>query len=586
MFSNKTSERILTIDIGAVSFKVAEFYYPSEGGEIVLDSFQYVNYGENTQDPEERLTALSTQFSKLVQKSNFKSKTIYLSISGQSTFIRFVKLPPTSKEEQKVEQLVEFEAKSNVPYPIEEVTWDYQLIGSPKDENEEIEVMFSVIKNETISRIINIIESKDFKVELVDITPSCTYNCARANRIGEDESSILINIGAQCTTLSFIDKGKFFARIISLGGNTITHQIMKELNIDYNKAEEMKKDIGFVSLEGSYDEAVSKETTIVSKIIRNVMTRLHGELIRSINLYKSQQKGRSPTKIYLAGGSSVITFTARFLATKLKVPAEFFNPFKVVSLSSSINKEELADYAHMTTEVIGLGLRNATTCPIEINMLPETIRKKHIKKQKMPLFIAICITLIISLFFVYWGINKQFTGINNIKKDVSGELKVLKGNLQRMNGRKKALKNTEEAFSKYKNALQPRNKIPNILNNFQSCLPDNTWIVSFKPITGSTGGKTKSSGGGGLFGSSNKSQNKTTKRKFIKGFRLKGHSLVINKDSNKSSAERLKDNLKNSEYFADNESGVSITSFSPVISKFNNITTFEMTVMLKNSLSY
>jgi type IV pilus assembly protein PilM len=186
----KTVETRLAIDIGAASIKIAEFSFPNPK-VMTLEKFVYEEYAGESDSIEARLPLLETTLKNVLAANKFKSKKAYLSISGQTTFIRFIKLPPASEQEQQINQLVAFEARQNIPYPLEEVTWDYQLISPIENSSGDINVMFAVIKNDIINSFIKILERNKLTTELVDITPTTFYNAAKANKIGENEPAVI-----------------------------------------------------------------------------------------------------------------------------------------------------------------------------------------------------------------------------------------------------------------------------------------------------------------------------------------------------------------------------------------------------------
>jgi hypothetical protein len=126
------------------------------------------------------------------------------------------------------------------------------------------------------------------------------------------------------------------------------------------------------------------------------MTRLHAEIGRSINFYRTQQGGGAPARVLLSGGSSIIPYTDRFFHEKIQVPVEYFNPFRNVELDPSISREQLAKSAHFFGEVVGLGLRELTECPLEVNLLPASLKSRRSGEQKRPYLAAtaLCILLI------------------------------------------------------------------------------------------------------------------------------------------------------------------------------------------------
>ncbi len=577
-------DSILAIDIGACSLKMASFTYPQSGG-LVLESFTFSEFAGDLQEEEYRI-AFREALQSAMAENDFTSQNVYFSFSGQSAFIRFVKLPPIGGEEGRVKQVVEYEAKQNVPYPIDEVIWDYQLIGNIDDET-EIETMFVVVKNDIIDELTSAIEEIGKESLLIDVAPTAAYNAARANGIGEDTCSMILNIGGRCSSLIFIDSGRFFVRTIPIAGFTVTQQISKEFGIPFSDAEELKKKHGFVALGGAYEEPDSEVAATVSKIVRNVMTRLHGEINRSINVYRSQQKGAKPTKLYLAGGSSVMAFTPRFFSEKLKIPVEYFNPFQVVSLSQNIDKESLAEVAHMFSEVIGLGLRHATECPIEISLIPKSLKSIHELKKKVPYLYASAASLILCLMIFLWSVGSNEQRSHNM---VAMATKIRDHTSQMLSEVNVAQDEASEADSDYSEAtkmLEGRETWFNILNEIQTILPYNMWLVKIAPASAptktATVTETANSGGGFSLGSMFGPRRSTAAVKQtndIEWIEIKGHTLSLNEKHPMEGV--FKDKIVKSTYFTDEKKDVA-TKFKPARGK-NNLTEFTMTIKLKKPI--
>jgi type IV pilus assembly protein PilM len=575
---------ILAIDIGSASLKFSEFSYPSSG-EMVLEKYAYVEFSTNMEDRGKHLEAMEIALNAAIDKYKFKAKQAYISISSQSTFIRFVKLPPTTHKEQKVQQLVAYEAKQNVPYPIDEVTWDYQLIESESEDAGEINVLFAVVKNEIVNRIVGIIEKKGFISKLVDISPTTCFNVARASKIGDNECVMVLNIGCTCSTLVFIDKDKFYARTIPIAGHTITQQICREFDVTLEKAEEMKRNVGFVALGGAYEEPDSEVTATISKIIRNVMTRLHGDINRSINVYRSQQKGKKPTRLYLTGGSSIINFTLEFLLDKLKMPVEYFNPFKIVKLADSVDKEELTNVAHTTVEVIGLGLRNLTTCPIEISLLPDNIVRQQSSKKRRVYLITSFLTVIFCLCIILWGVLSQKDFVVDLTKSSKKQTSQIEKRLRNMKTFLSELEKAKKRYTTTINYLKDRNTWFVLLNTIQQCLPDNTWIVELSPTTEAfkvvvTRERRSIFGRKKVVKAKPKNKNTQSNDWII----VKAHSLVLKESKKITSAEIFKSRLQKTEIFSNNPNEIVILDFKANSDESNNINTFHIKIKLKNKL--
>ncbi|HBC85370.1 MAG TPA: hypothetical protein DCZ94_00290 [Lentisphaeria bacterium] len=573
------TDTILAIDIGADSVKLAEFSCPP-GGKFVLEKFAFAEYGGDLKE-EEILPALKDKLQSVLAENGFKSKKVFISISGQSTFIRFVKLPPMGEKEDRVRQVVEYEAKQNVPFPIDEVVWDYQLISTGVET--EIEVMFIVVKDTVVEELTAAIESFGKEIAVVDVAPVACYNSARANEVGGTECVMILNIGSKCSSLVFIDSGRFFVRTIPIAGHSITQQISKEFGIPFKDAEELKRKHGFVALGGAYEEPDSEVAATISKIVRNVMTRLHGELNRSINVYRSQEKGNKPVKLYLSGGSSVMAFTPRFFSDKLKIPVEYFNPFQVVSLPDHINREQLAEVAHMFSEVIGLGLRHITSCPIEISLIPEKMKKIQEIRHKTPYFYASAASFVLCLVLIYFSLAKQ-EKIDSIKvtkaKQIVDSTVQLQDQVSNAGKRKDAL---QGELREAQNILSGRSNWINILNELQEKIPDNMWLVSIAPGTGA--------GAAAAAAAPAEDENRPVFPIFQRRGRPGGPAV----DSGKvewidfegyffgtaNEIDSFKKNLLTTTVFTDKEKELLVPVFIPPADPKNNFITFKMSIKLK-----
>lgn len=582
---------VLTADIGSCSLKMAEFL--QEKGKLVLVNFAYTEYAQETEE-ETKITELQKALTAVIEKNNFKAKKLYLSISGQSVFTRFVKLPMAIKsKQQKIEQLINYEAKQNIPFPIEEVTWDYQIIRSVEDSSDEMSVMFAVIKTEIITDLVTTFEKVGFETVLIGTSPTSTYNCVCAAKINEGAPSVVINIGSKCTNIIFIHKGKFFARAIPLGGHSITQQISKEMGISFVEAEKLKKEEGYISLGANYEEEGSEKAIAASKIIRNVMIRIHGEIARSINVYKSQQHENSLSKIYLAGGSSIMKYTDSFLSEKLNLQVEYLNVFKLVSISESINRKKLASIGHMFPELLGLAVNSITSCPIEISLLPFSIKRQHTIRKKNPYFFTIIGIIIINLIIVYWGLITQKNLLNNLIFNSTNQIKKIQSGVDIVKELKNKLDEQKAIYNNLVIMLDWRNSWFSILDSIQKSLPDNSWVISLEPtgkpaiIANVQSNESANINTGSIFGRQKSKQNVTTTTyasDSIEWIEIKVNTLVLFKSLKTTEAEDFKEKLLKLPCFTSNPDEIVIVDYKTPMRDSDNISSFEIIIKLKKPI--
>jgi type IV pilus assembly protein PilM len=474
------NDRILAIDIGATSIKLCEFEYDA-AGTMSLSVFAYREYEEELSE-DTRMGVVAGLLRQMLAESGSRARRTLLSMSGQSVLLRFGKIPYGNYDRKQIKQLAEFEARRNIPFAIDEVIWDYQLIAG--DDPEAVDIMSVVIKDSIVEQFTSAVSSVGLEPILVDVAPVCCYNTARANNLGQDECVAVLNIGGRSTNLIFIEGERFFARTIPIAGYSITQQIAKEFGIGFPEAEELKRHHGFVSLGGAYAEPGSETAASVSKIIRNVMARLHGEISRSISIYKAQQKGTAPAKMYLTGGSSILTYCDLFFSEKLGIPVEYFNPFPVVNILPEVDRQRLGEVAHMFSETIGLGLRFAVACPIEVSLLPKNIRHQQLLTAKKPYFVAAMVSVLVLLATIWVGLSTRADATEYCAK----QLETLRGkyepNLNKIEQMNSNAQQMDAQCRKLTDLLMQRTVWPMLLNELYRLKPDDLWLTSIKPILG------------------------------------------------------------------------------------------------------
>ena len=364
------SKSFLAVDFGAGSLKLAEFEI-NEAGGLRLKQYALKPLGAEGAQESAREALIQKTLLAAITEHGFKAKTVNVCAPGFHVFSKFVKLPPV--DASKVTQIIQYEAQQNVPFPLEEVVWDYQILGSTA--GGELEVLLVAIKADIVEGLFRVTEAGGLKLQLADVSPAALCNAFRYNYGDLEDCTMLLDIGAKTSNLLFFEKGKVYSRSINLGANSITQDFANESKKKFDAAEKIKISEGFVSLGGAYEEPENQDQAAISKIARQFMTRLHIQVNQTMQFYRGQQGGSAPARLFLSGGASIMPYTAQFFAEKLNVPVEYFNPLRNIQIDPSINLEELARVAHSLGEVVGLGLRNLAHCPVELNLMPESTLK-------------------------------------------------------------------------------------------------------------------------------------------------------------------------------------------------------------------
>lgn len=455
----------LCVDFGAGSVKVAEFA-ANEAGTLTLTQFGVRALGPEGYQESKREAAVVKVVQALLTENGIKSRAANVCAPGYQVFSKFVKLPQV--DTSKVTQIIQYEAQQNVPYPLEEVVWDYQIMGTTP--SGELEVLLVAIKSDVVEGLFRAGEASGLKLQLVDVSPAALCNAFRFNYGDLDGCTMLLDIGGKTSNLLFFEKGKVFARGINIGANAITTDFIAEAKVPYAKAEELKIVDGFVSLGGAYEEPENPQQAAIAKIARQVMTRLHIQVNQTIQFYRGQQGGSAPTRLYLAGGGSILPYTREFFAEKLSVEVDYFNPFRNIQIDPAVRVEELAKVAHGFGEVVGLGLRNLAQCPVELNLVPKSIRTRQEVERKKPYFIASALSLIAFVFAVGLLFGK-LAGVKQESLDaLNTELNPLQERVTQLEQQENLINSTKTELDALSGNLENRFFWPNALMQVKDVL--------------------------------------------------------------------------------------------------------------------
>ena len=477
------SNRILSLSLGMQTVGLAEFS-PALGGGLVLNNFKHTELMADPAADATRSSQIKIAITEMLHGLGIKGGPVNYSVPPQAVFTRFVKLPPVDRE--KVEQMITFEAQQNVPFPIDEVVWDHQLVGSGKD---KMEVALVAIKADLLDDLNSAVEQAGLSTVIVDVSPMALYNAFRYNYSDAQGCSLLVDIGARTTSLIFSEPGKLFSRSIPIGSSTITAGVAKDFNEPLGAAEARKKQGGFVSLGGSYAEPSDPDLSRVSKIVRNTMTRLHAEISRSISFYRSQQQGSAPLRVFLCGGGSGMPYMREFFAEKLQLPVEFFNPLRNVRVTSKVDVDSVSRHAHMMGELVGLGLRSVGSCPIELNLEPASVvnRRKLAAKRPFVLLAGACVLLGIAGWWLYFL--RAASVERTVLEQLNPKISALQAKENKFKSTRAEIKKQTEIASPLLQAVADRQFWVHLIDDINERLPSRfVWITSLEPAELAAGG--------------------------------------------------------------------------------------------------
>lgn len=350
----KSSTIGLGLDIGTSSIKLVEL---ERGKTATVTRFARIPIapGSLNDGVVVKSDDIGQAIRDLLQVAKVKHKQAAVAIAGQAVIVRHIKMPLMTQDE--LNNAIRWEAERYIPFPIDEVNMDCQIIET-NTENNEMEVMLVCAHNDIIYSHLQVLKEAGIQPVSMDIQPFALMRSMGLENSDSEDNLALLDIGAGTADLTVIKKGIHrFTRIIPIAGSQMTTSIGNYLNLEFDEAEKLKIAYG----DAQYDVNIS-ENEIRSKVnyaLQNCLKELALELRRSFDYYKMQQRNETIKELIISGGGSMIGNLVPFLREELEmvVKSAYYDETVECPEKLQIEFEELFP---ILTVALGLALREVT----------------------------------------------------------------------------------------------------------------------------------------------------------------------------------------------------------------------------------
>ncbi|MDO9465632.1 MAG: type IV pilus assembly protein PilM [bacterium] len=461
------------LDIGSNSVKVVELVKTPQGIELKNANIVSIKAKDGRAKEENILSALTeaiAPFEKLTKSQ------LVVSMPGRSVIVRHFKVPSVGAS--RIRQIIKYEAQQQVPFPLEEVVWDYQILEEDDKAAQEINIALVAVKSGLINDLLARISGLGIAVDLIEATSFAVFNCAKFNNVLDNGPIVLIDIGATSTDIS-VAKGKqlVFTRSIHIAGNDITKAIQKEQSIGFEDAEKAK------FKKEDLNAAVS------------VLETLSGEIHRSISFYMSQMDRKSEfRKVVLTGQTSNLKEIAEFLSNNLKMEVVGLNPFSNILISNKRVLNIVDQNSNAWSVAIGSALTALGESDTKANLLPlKLITEKKLKKKRVPLIMS-AVLLILIFITVHIFTLQSYTIKDSKLQRINDILKKYDSFIPRINELKEERTKIKQRLSVSKSVILKRDLWARTLMEISRLTPSSIVISQFSS-TAKEGGSTLSAVG-------------------------------------------------------------------------------------------
>lgn len=472
------SPTTVALNIGSQRISVAVFE-TSKQGDLILKGYATDTIIADPVFEASREMQIRVALKDIVDRLNLSKLKVRYAISAQSAFMRFVKLPPI--QDDNIEQLVTFEARQHVPFPLNEVVWDYELVEGSKDK----EVVIVAIKSDALEEINETVNSTGLQTAEVDVAPMALYNSYRSAYGFSDDAVLIVDIGAKTSSLLYVEGKRFFTRSVQIGGASVSASIAKEYHVSFAEAEHQKIHNGLVALGGGHTDSLDESIAALAIVIRNALTRLTADITRTTNYYRSQHNGSAPKRVLLAGGGANLPYTLEFLEEKLGIPVEFFNPLSQIAISKDVDPEILQQEAHMMGELIGLGLRGIGKSSINIDLVPSAVEQIRDADRRKPFLIGAA-AILVAGFAAWAGLKQVAAAAANDKARTMTEVKdELSPDARKINNLFRDEEELNKVATAYTDIQEDHTYWFDLLSELREAFAsDSVWFTELTPVYG------------------------------------------------------------------------------------------------------
>ena len=411
------------IDIGQCALKALRLEMVD--GKPTATAFDYVEHPKILSQPDADPDQLIREaLDKFLARNEIRYDEVAIGIAGQSGLARFVKLPPV--EEKKIPEIVKFEAKQQIPFPLDEVVWDYQKIAGGEVTDGfamETEIGLFAMKRDVISRYLGYFGGSKIEVHCVQMSPLALVNYATYETLrkggatplpdepaadddtprGKKRCVVVLDIGTEASNLIITDGGKIiWQRPLPLGGNNFTRALTKELKLTFAKAEHLKR-----------NAAKSPELPQILKALKPVLQDFVGEVQRSLGYFTNTHRDAHVGYLVGLGSAFRLPGLQKYLAEKLQI--EVRKPARFDRLSGdAVLKDPLFVENLLTFPVAyGLALQGFNEARLYTNLLPGEIRTDRLIRKKKPYAVAAAAALVLGTAGLALGYGANYSALNN-----------------------------------------------------------------------------------------------------------------------------------------------------------------------------
>ncbi|MGC4002936.1 MAG: type IV pilus assembly protein PilM [Pirellulales bacterium] len=392
------SDSFWGIDIGNTALKAVRCRLGDDPTKIVAEAFDFIEYPKILSQPDaDQVELVRDALAEFLRRNPIKGSRVAISVPGQRGLPRFVKLPPV--ESSKIPDLVKFEAKQQIPFPLEDVVWDFQQMPGGTEEDGfsmETEVGLFAMKRDEVFKSLRPFINADIEVDIVQLTPIALFNYVVFDQMQDlpppdqfnpedpPESLVVLSLGTDTSDLVVTNGYRVWQRSIPLGGNHFTKAITKELKVTFAKAEHLKR-----------NAMKTEDPRAIFQAMKPVFNDLVTEVQRSLNFFNSINKTAKLGRIVALGNTMKLRGLQKYLQQNLGMKVETVESFRGMSGPGVVNSPQFEENVGSFGVAYGLCAQALDKGVLGTNLLPGEILRERLIRAKKPWALASAAALLV-----------------------------------------------------------------------------------------------------------------------------------------------------------------------------------------------
>jgi len=405
------NETVWGIDIGNTSLKALHCRAAAEPGKIEAIGFDFIEHSKIMSQPgAEPAEILVETLKEFLARNDTKGSKVAISVSGQNTISRFLKLPPV--DAKKVSDIIKYEAKQWLPFDLQDVIWDYQPLGKGIPTSGlvlDTEIGMFAMKRDITMKVLAPYLDLGIDVDCIQSSQLAVYNYTAFDQLNAEEIDpdnppdqvVILNVGTDATDVIITNGVTIWTRNIPIGGNSFTKAMTKTLKLTFTKAEYLKR-----------NPSSGDDPKAVIQAMRPVFNDMLSEVQRSLEYYSSLNRKAKFTKALALGNPMKLPGLQRFLGDNLSLevvrPPLFNRMIGSEVIASPVFKENLSSFGiayGLVTQLLG-------ESSLSTNLMPKDVVMNRIIREKKPWMLVAAASVLLGLTIAYSGATRALESVN------------------------------------------------------------------------------------------------------------------------------------------------------------------------------